>query len=230
MKRSLATYICKLRIRQDIKDIREVIALTEKHLQVKLKLLRASVSAQIKNAATEEEADFLMGWHDDDFVRLDKIYPNIQRRALFTTLMSMTEANMLVCCRIYQRMLGVPAFKSKGRDRKIEQMLEYLKRYLSIRDRQLTPYWRQLNELWTVRNALVHNDGIPRPSELETISRICASLPKFEMDDRKRIVLKPGSVEMALHIVDQFFSRLVDEFKRNESTITAAHNILPKKQ
>ena len=215
MKHLLATSILSIRVRQDISDIRELIKLTEEHLKNKSKYLRSRVSAEIKSASTEEEAGFLSGWYDDDFVRLDIIYPNIQRRALLTTLMSMAEADILLCCHLCHRLLGIPKFRKKGPDRKIVQMLAYLHKHLTIRDRMLMPHWARINDLWSIRNALVHNDGIPFQSDLPAITSLCASTATMELDDRKRIILKHGSVQMALRIVELFFSQLISEIKCN---------------
>ena len=79
----------------------------------------------------------------------------------------------------------------------------------------LAPHWAQLNDLWSIRNAFVHNDGIPSMSDLAAITSLCASTPTMEIDDRKRIVLKQGSVQIALRIVALFFSQLIGEIKCN---------------
>lgn len=216
MKNHLKVHILSTRIDQDIADIRELIKLTEQHLQTKSRYLRSRVSAELNSALTKEETDFLIGWYDDDFVRLDNIYPNIQRRALFTALLSMTEADMLLCCHLCQSLLGIPMYRSIDGRRKTVQMLAYLHKHLAIRDSMLEPFWARLNELWSIRNALVHNDGIPNRSDIPAINSLCASTPTIELDDRNRIVLKKGSVQMALRIVASFFTLLIREIKNNK--------------
>ncbi|MBI5748548.1 MAG: hypothetical protein HZA00_05430 [Nitrospinae bacterium] len=57
---------------------------------------------------------------------------------------------------------------------------------------------------------------MPKPSELKTISEFCAPISTIELDHHNRIILKEGSVQMALHVVGLFFSRLINEIKRNK--------------
>lgn len=204
-------------IHHHIDDIREVVNLTEQYLKKETARLEKRVSKELEGLPSEDEKEFTIGWYADDFVRLDRVYPIIQRRALFITLMCMTEADLLLACQMCRRAYEIPKeFKKKGKDRLIVQALSYLQEHLTIRDRQLKPHWEFLQDLWTIRNALVHNDGKPKPSELNKVSRFCAPIPTLELDHHNRIILKEGSVQMALHGVELFFLRLLDEMKRNK--------------
>ena len=203
-------------IRDDMDDLKEVIDLTEKYLKKEAVRFGKRVDKEIEKLPSKEEREYTAGWYADDFVRLDRVYPIIQRRALFITLMCMTEANLLLACRMCQRAFDIQKeFKKKGRERVIVQALSYLQGNLTIRDRQLKTHWQFLQDLWSIRNALVHNDGIPKPAELKNVSQFCAPIPTLELDDHNRIILKEGSVQMALHGVNQFFACLTDEIKRN---------------
>ena len=205
------------RIHDDIDDIRGVINLTEQYLKKETARLEKRVSKELKGLSSEDEKEYTIGWYEDDFVRLDRVYPIIQRRALFITLMFMTEADLLFTCQMCRRAYEIPKeFKKKRKDRLIVQALSYLQEHLTIRDRQLKTYWEFLQDLWTIRNALVHNDGKPKTSELNRISQFCSPIPTLELDRQNRIILKEGSVQMALHYVGLFFSRLLDEIKRNK--------------
>jgi hypothetical protein len=203
-------------VHHDIEDLREVIDFTETNLKGEVKRLEQRVTKELEGIAAEEK-EYAIGWYADDFVRLDKVYPNIQRRALFITLMCVTEADLLLGCRMCHRAFDIPQeFKKKENKRIINQAMEYLEGHLTIRERSLKSHWELVQNLWLIRNALVHNDGIPRPSDIETISEFCLSIPTLELDHLNRIILKEGSVQMALHAVDLFFSCLIDEINRNE--------------
>lgn len=204
-------------VHSDINDLRDVVDFTEQYLKEEVARLENRVAKELDSLTHEEEKNFAIGWYADDFNRLDKVYPIIQRRALFITLMCMTESNLLLTCRMCHSAYEIPKeFKKKGNDRLIVQALSYLQEHLMIRDRQLKPHWEILQNLWAIRNALVHNDGKPKPAELNNVSKFCAPIPTLELDHHNRIILKKGSVHMALNSVELFFSRLLDEIERNK--------------
>lgn len=213
----MALHLFTSRVRHDIKDLRKVVDFTERYLKGEAKRLERRVAKELKKISEEEERGYVIGWYTDDFVRLDKVYPQIQRRALFTTLMCMTEADLILGCQMCCRAFEIPQeFKKKGNERIIVQALAYLQEHLTIRERFLKLHWEFVQNLWSVRNVLVHNDGKPRPSDLKSISDFCATTPTLELDHHSRIILKEGSVEMALHAVNLFFTRLIFEIKRNK--------------
>jgi len=205
------------RVRHDIEDMREVIDLAEHYLKNEARRLKRRVAKELKEISGQEEREYAIGWYADDFVRLDKVYPQIQRRALFTTLMCMLEADLLLGCQMCCRAFEIPQeFKSKGKNRLITQALEYLQKHLAIRNRFIQYDWELVQNLWSIRNALVHNDGKPKASDLKSIAVFCAPIPTLELDQHNRIILKEGSVRMALHAVDSFFRHLIIEINRNK--------------
>lgn len=216
LKHRVALHIFTSRVHHDIEGIRKLVDISEIHLKSEIKRLEKRVAKEIKNAP-EDEKEFTIGWYADDFVRLDKVYPNIQRRALFTTLMCMVETDMLLGCRICRDAFEFPReFKKKGNTRMIDQAMEYFRDNLTIRERSLKTQWEFVQNLWLIRNALVHNDGKPKPSNLKAVSEFCEPIPTIELDHQNRIILKEGSVQVALHYVNQFFLRLIGEIKRNK--------------
>lgn len=197
--------------------LKEVIELTENYLKNEAKRFGKRVSEEIDKLTDEEEKEYMIGWYADDFIRLDRVFTIIQRRSLFLTLMSKTEANLLLACRICKRAFNIQkAFKKKGRDRLITQALSYLQENLTIRNRSIQTSWQFIQELWTIRNALVHNNGIPRDSEIDHVKKFCGPIPSLEVDDKNRIIFKDGSIQMAHHYVNQFFMRLMEEIKKNK--------------
>ena len=217
MKHRIALSLFTSRVRHDIEDVREVIEIAERNLKREIKNLRERVDNDLDSISDKEEKKFAIGWYEDDFVRLDRVYPNIQRRALFTTLMCITEADLLLGCRMCKRAFDIPKeFKKRGNKRTIIQAMDYLRTHLEIRDYSFKSHWDLLQNLWLMRNAIVHNDGKPKPSERESIAKFCDSSPTIELDSLNRIILKEGSVQMALNAVELFFSRLIDEIKRNK--------------
>jgi hypothetical protein len=213
----MAIHLFTSRIHHDIADLRELVDITERHLKNQVNRLEKRIAKEIESISDEEEREYTIGWYTDDFVRLDKVYPNIQRRAMFTTLMCMVEANMLLGCKMCHCAFNLPReFKKKGKKRLILQAMEYLCCYLTIRDQPIKQRWEFVQKLWLIRNALVHNDGKPKPSNLKAITEFCDQIPTIELDHNNSIILKEGSMQMTLHAVNSFFSRLVDEIKRNK--------------
>jgi len=228
MRHQRSLHILSTRIHHDIEDLRQIVDLTERYLKKEVARLEKRVAKELKELSSEEEREYMIGWYTNDFVRLDRVYPIIQRRALFTTLMCMTEADLLFACQVCHRAFEISTeFKKKRNGRLIDQALSYLCDHLTIRDRAIKPYWQSLQNLWSIRNALVHNDGKPKRSELRQISEFCAPIPTLELDKDNRIVFKEGSVQMALHQVHCFFSRLIAEIKRNKLP-TPAQRIVKK--
>ena len=217
MRHRIALHIFTSRVHDDLQDLQDVVDLAEGHLKAEAKRLENRVSEELRKITEKDEREFAIGWYTDDFVRLDRVYPNIQRRALFLTLMCMAEADLLLACEMCRRAFEIPkAFKKKGNVRTIVQAMSYLQEHLTIRERPLRPHWDYVQGLWSIRNAIVHNDGIPKPSELDEVTKFCAPIPTLEMDHHNRIIFKEGSVEIVRHCVGLFFSRLIYEIKRNK--------------
>ena len=218
MKHHIALQLLFDRLHHDIEDMRDVIEMLERHLKTEVNRLTSRFNKELKGLS-EEEKQFTVGWYDDDFVRLDRVFPNIQRRSLFITLMCILESDMLLACEMCRRSYELPKrFKKKGNTRVIIQAFSYLEDNLTIRMRNLKSHWELVQNLWSIRNAIVHGDGIPKPRDLQAISNFCAPIPTLELDHHNRIVFHKGSVEMAIHSIHLFFSRLCDEIKRNKLT------------
>ncbi|MBI5748549.1 MAG: hypothetical protein HZA00_05435 [Nitrospinae bacterium] len=148
MKHRMALHLFTNRVHHDIKNLREVVDLTERHLKGEVKRLEERVTKELEGISEKEEKEYTIGWYADDFVRLDKVYPNIQRRALFTTLMCMTEADLLLGCLMCRHAFKIPEeFKKKGNKRTIVQAMEYLQAHLTIRDRSLNSEWELVQNL-----------------------------------------------------------------------------------
>jgi hypothetical protein len=213
----MALHLFTSRVHNDLQDLRDVVDLTECHLKAEVKRLESRLSDELNKITDENEREFTIGWYTDDFVRLDKVYPNIQRRALFLTLMCMTEADLLLACEMCCLAYDIPKkFIKKGNERTIVQAMSYLQEHLTIREQLLTPHWDYVQGLWSIRNAIVHKDGKPKPSQLDEVTKFCAPIPTLELDHHNRIILKEGSVEVALHGVNLFFSSLIHEIERNK--------------
>ena len=216
MKHRMSIHLLRSRVHDDFADLRELVAITETHLKKETTRLAAKVAKEL-NQLPEEQKEFATGWYADDFVRLDRVFPGIQRRALFITLMCMTEADILLVCEMCRRAYELPRpFKKKRNQGLIAQALAYLQDNLTIQMRSLKDQWDIVQNLWSIRNTFVHNDGKPRSTELEGILKFCAPIPTVVLDHHNRIILHRGSVEMALHAVDLFFSQLLDEIDRNK--------------
>jgi hypothetical protein len=66
-------------IRDDMDDLNELIELTEKYLKKEAKKFGRRVSKEIDKLSDEEEKEEMAGWYAEDFNRLDKVFPIIQR-------------------------------------------------------------------------------------------------------------------------------------------------------
>ena len=229
MRHRIALRIFTNTTRHQIEDFREVVEFTEGNLRSEMAHLEERVAQRLDGMAAEEKQQ-AAEWYVDDFFRVDKVYPEIQRRALFTTLMSMTESNLLLGCRMCERAFEFPhEFKADKQSRKriIVQAMEYLRANLAIGAGAIEPHWKLVNDLWSMRNALVHSDGFARPKDRGPFEAFCKTTPAFEVDHLNRIVLKKGSVEVALDAVDGLFSGLIDEINRNELPKGGVAHALP---
>lgn len=104
-------------IHNDIANMKRIVEQVEYHLTNDAKDLAKRVSDKLEGLP-EEQKKFMVGWYSDDFHCLDRVFPNIQRRALFLTVMCMTEANILLACEICHRVFDLPhAFKKKENER-----------------------------------------------------------------------------------------------------------------
>lgn len=217
MKHRMALHLFISRVHNDLQDLQETVDIIESHLKVEVKRLESRVSEELQKITEEDEREFIVGCYADDFVHLDRVYPNIQRRALFLTLMCMTESDLLLACELCRRAFEIPKkFIKKGNERTIVQAMSYLKEHLTIREQMLRSHWDYIQGLWSIRNAIVHNDGIPKKSELDEVTKFCAPIPTLVMDHHNRIIFKEGSVGMARHCVGLFFSRLIHEIEKNK--------------
>jgi len=207
MKYQIALHLFTSHVHHDIEYLSEVVELTERYLKDEVDHLERRVAKE-----------YTIELYADDYVLLNKEYPQILRRALFTTLMSMTEADLILGCKMCCRAFRISQeFKKKGNDRLIVQALAYLQNQLNIQNQSFKPHWELIQNLWSVRNALVHNDGKPKLlKDIQSISKFCASIPTLELDHHNSIILKEGSVQMALDAVNSFFTELIVEIKRNE--------------
>lgn len=210
--------ILKSHIHRDIRDMKEIVEMSERLLTEEGNHLVGRVSQELEGfSGTEKE--FMKGWYSVDTHRLDKVFPNIQRRALFITALCMTETNLLLTCEMCQRAFNLPdSFKKKkGNLRVIDQALSYLERHLTIRSKALATDWETLQHYWTLRNCLVHNDGKPRsPSELKEVTNICAPILTIELGQDNQLVFHKGSVRIVLHMIGLFFETLLNEIGRNK--------------
>jgi hypothetical protein len=223
MKHRMALHIFTSIARHQIEDFREVVDFAEGNLKAEMKRLGKYVGEKLDGLSDEEQRE-AADWYADDFYRVDTLYPEIQRRALLTTLMCMTEANLILGCRMCKRAFNLPEeFKPKGRQRTIVQALGYLRAHLTIEEPQITPHWQTTQSLWTIRNALVHNDGKPKASDRDAIMKFLTSNPTIELDHLDRIILKTGSVESAVDTVDHFFAGLIGEINKNQLPHEGVH-------
>ena len=215
MKHRMALHIFTSLARHHIEDFREVVDFAEGNLKAEVKRLEHYV-AQRLDGLSEEERREATDWYADDFYRADKLYPEIQRRALFTTLMCMTEADLLMACRMCRTAFDLPEeFKAKGSLRMIVQAMDYLRAHLTIAEPRIAPHWQAVQNLWAIRNALVHSDGQLGASGGGDIREFCISNPTFELSNSGRVTLKAGSVAFAVDTVDHLFDSLIAEINKN---------------
>jgi hypothetical protein len=223
MKHRMALHIFTSIARHQIEDFREVVEFVEGNLKAEMKRLEKYVGEKIDGLSVEEQRE-VANWYADDFHRVDKLCPEIQRRALFTTLMCMTEANLLLACRMCKRAFDLhQEFKANRRERTIVQAMNYLRANLTIGEPQIAPHWQTIQSLWTIRNALVHNDGKLKAPCRDFVVKFSVSNATIEMDHLDRIILKAGSVEWAVDAVDYFFAGLIGEINKNQLHQEGAH-------
>jgi hypothetical protein len=215
LKQQMWLPILKNRVNQDFTDIKELIEITENNLNREVEHLTKEINKELESLP-DDKKKYMMGWYTNDIVRLDETFPNIQRQALFTTLMCMTESNLLLACRMCERAFNFPKpFNPKGNKRKIVQALEYLTKNLTIRSKVYDSEWTFIQHLWTIRNAIVHNNGKLSKTQMQEIKDFCKPISTLDIDNNNRIIFHGGFVNLAVHKAKFFFTLLIEEIRKN---------------
>lgn len=216
LRQRMPLHLLKNYISHSLDDMKYLIDMTESLLTEEATRIANQAQKDLQGL-NEEDREYMIGWYGDDLVRLKDVFSSIQRRALFTAIMSVTETSLILACNRCRHAYGFPyPFKKKGKDRTICQALEYLYSNLKMRDKALYRDWETIYHFWTIRNAFTHNDGKLRAADVKNIADFCASIPTIELNHHNRIILHKGSLEMASHVVSLFFSCLLDEIDRNK--------------
>ncbi len=195
-----------MKIDFDIIKLQELNDLTERLLTEELNRVTEKIDKKLSTLSGEDR-EYSAGWYADDIFQLSEEFPQLLRRALFLTTMSMIEYNLVLLCDTVCKTCNLSSVYIKPRQDVIRRSLKYLETSAGFQFNRLSE-----NELiykyQKIRNAMIHNDGKPKKEHLQEMKSFCKKDPRLDMDRHGYIVIKEGFPSMVLHKSRLFFSNL----------------------
>ncbi len=199
-------------VNRDLADIKELLELSESMLGHQCAQLAKRLKKESENSS-EEEREFLGGWYAGDFIQLQEIFPRIQRYSLFTTVMSSVESDLYrICVEIQNLQQTTKKFK-KPRNNIIKGCIEYLEKCCGVDLSKLNIYIKEIDMYRRIRNCIVHSEGKNSDSKPFEVETFCQQKPTLSIDRYGYIVLQENFLQIAMHVVTNFFQRLIGECK-----------------
>jgi hypothetical protein len=159
----------KFKIWDNVSHLQELSKLVEAALTRECAVLAEKVEAE-KAGLSQEESEYLDGWHKIDFLRLQEDFPRLQRYALFTTAMAAVEANVVALCHVLKENIGFKGEFKKPQSKIVSKALKYLKKHAKVNLARLSHDIETIDMFRRIRNCIVHSEGKntdPVPEELQ---------------------------------------------------------------
>ncbi|PLX94827.1 MAG: hypothetical protein C0621_04880 [Desulfuromonas sp.] len=199
-------------VNRDLGDIKELIDLSEGMLRRQCTQLTKQLDRECQKA-TEEEKEFLGGWYAGDFIQLTEVFPKIQRYSLFTTVMASAEFDLYRICIEMQQILKKEKEYKKPRKSIIKNCFRYLEEECHVSLSKFRIYTDEIEMYQRLRNCIVHSEGKNTDQNPTEIEKYCKEKPTLSIDRHGYIILKENFLNIAMHIITQFFQRLIESCK-----------------
>ncbi len=203
----------KFKIWNDISHLKELSKLVEAALTRECAALAENLEAK-KADLSQEESEYLDGWHKIDFLRLQEDFPRLQRYAMFTTAIAAVEANVVALCYVLKENIGLTVEFKKSQSNIISNALKYLEKRAVVNMVLLSHDIEKIDMFRRIRNCIVHSGGRNTDSVPEEIQKYCDGFRTLSIDDQERIVLSEDFISIALHIIRQFFKGLLESSEK----------------
>ncbi|WP_319575496.1 hypothetical protein [uncultured Desulfobacter sp.] len=202
----------------DISDLKEF------HLQIESKFKRdiaqmsAKYEAQIKelNASQKKElAEFLGGE-----TLAVKTYMSIHRKNIIVSLCSFIETKLNGVCRSLHKKNNLPEKHTDSRrDKGITRARKYIKNHTKIDFIKFNSEWTKLNDLFKIRDCLIHCGGDIKLLEenkennkIRILKDIVRSSKWLSIKGERHLELEKKFVDEALEIASTFIEKLYEEY------------------
>jgi len=208
---------------RDRERLEELSRFVEDALHTERKRRVSHMAKRLSAVTDEEEAGFLTEVYAEDIFQVETDFPRIQRYALFVSLMSMVESNVIGLCRTSGRIFTIPKEFKESTPRVVERGVEYLENQVGINMSRFKYYINLSKILNHIRNCIVHVEGsLKNRKEACPLKDFIKDTPTLDIDKHERIVLNKGFVENSTHEMHTFLDRLYDELvkKFNAQQIT----------
>lgn len=203
----------KFKILDDVSHLEELSRLIKATLTRECAALADKLEAN-KAYLSQEESEYLDGWHKINFLRLQEDFPRLQRYAMFTTAMAAVEANVVALCYVLKENIGLTVELKKSQSNIVNNALKYLENQAMVNMVRLSHDIKNIDMFRRIRNCIIHSEGKNTDSVPEEIRDYCNRIPTLSLDDQDRIILSEGFISIALHIIRQFFNGLLESSEK----------------
>jgi len=164
---------------------------------------------EIDRTEDEDAKQFLAECYGEEVLDVEKVYPQVQRRALFTMVMSQLEVHLKALCKLAKRFLNLETGFNESKHPVIVNAVRYLKEEAGIDTTRIKYYTSLADELRYVRNCIVHAEGrISKANNCKAVRAFVQRIPTIESDESETLVLKSGFVEIFAHEMYTLMDRL----------------------
>lgn len=202
----------KYKTSDDISNLKELSRLIEEAIKREHHILSEEIESEKANRS-QDEKDFLEGWYEDEFIQLQEEFPRLQRYALFTTVMSTIESNVVSLCKALQEIMKIIPHFEKSYNNILKKAVEYLEDHAGVDINCLLNY-DDIDMFRRLRNCIVHSEGENTDKKPEEIEYYCKNFQTLTITQKNRILLSEGFISISLHLIQQFLDSLFEQSEK----------------
>lgn len=207
----IALSVQRDKVSHDIERFNELSNFVEEALHVEKKHRESYVSQKLNVIDKENETSLMAEFYAEDIFQIEIDFPRLQRYALFVSLMSILESNLIGFCWNARRLLSISKDFDGTHPQVIKRSMEYLEKEANIDTSQFKYYIDLSLDLNHIRNCIVHDEGsIKNRKDSEIISDFIKGKETISLDsDRgEKIILNEGFVEFYSEEIHKFLDCL----------------------
>ena len=205
----------------DLERFEELLRFVEDALHTEQNRVESWATQKINDLNDKIDASLLAEFYAEDIFQVEIDFPRLQRYALFVSLMSMVESNLIGFCRTAHRIFSISKVFDSTRPQVIKRCMEYLEQGSEIDMSQFKYYIDLSINLNHIRNCIVHAEGsLKNRKDSEIIKNFIKDKPtiSLDMDKHERILFNKGFVECYSEEMHNFFDCLSVELAKKFST------------
>lgn len=195
-------------IELDLDYLDELAQSAEVFLESELRRFATETDDRAKGM-TEEQKEEWYEWNHDDYWKLTEVFPLKLRSAIFVTIHSSVEHELVhLCDRLYREKKLVLEYSDLAGGGYLQTAQKYLTKVAQIPFPDALLEWKNILYYARVRNAIVHNDGIVKKTDHEIQQFIKANAPHISLDHFYRIRVSKGFSLKVVSDARSFFKAL----------------------